>query len=425
MDKVLIVEDSRLVCALLGGSIEDKLGVKSVFAHDYLHAQKVLEKEADQFFIALVDLRLPDAKYGEVVDLLNRYEIPTVVFTGALNEEIRKQILKKGVVDYVFKKNKNDIEYLVRLVKRIRNNSLINVLVVDDSATVRLFLRRLLESHRLNVMEAASGPEAMTILRKHRDIMLAVIDYHMPDMNGVELIAEIRAFRQRDELSIIGISAQGSGEVSAMLLKAGATDFLKKPFINEEFNCRVMQNLEQVEQIAEIREASLRDYLTGLYNRRFFFQIGARFYEAAQRKGSGLILAMVDVDFFKKVNDTHGHHVGDKALIHVADVLQKNMRSGDIVARHGGEEFAILAIHVDEIEHAHETFDRLRATLEANPLEYDGLVVPLTASFGVATSLHDSFEAMLSHADELLYKAKQAGRNQVMVEHLTVDSANS
>ena len=419
MDKVLIVEDSRLVCELLSRSIRDRAGMECVVAYDMASAKIILQRESENFFIALLDLRLPDATPSQIVDLVHSYDIPTVVFTGSLDEQIREMILGKGVVDYIYKKNQTDIDYIIRLVKRIRNNRAIKVLIVDDSSVFRLFIRQLLEQHCLNVLEATSGEEALSILRSNRDIMLALVDYNMPVMDGVEFISAVRSFRSRDQLGIIGLSASGD-EVSVKLLKAGANDFLKKPFLTEELNCRVMQNLEYVEHIAEIREASLRDYLTGLYNRRFFFQVGERFFQSAKRKNTGMILAMVDIDYFKKINDTYGHQAGDEALKHVAAIFEKNMRSGDIVARYGGEEFAILACHVDEVSQAFDTFDRLRRQIEESPLDYDGQIIKMTASIGVSVELGDAFSSMVERADQLLYAAKHGGRNRVMLEQAGV-----
>ena len=416
MDKVLVVEDSRLVCKLLQETIQERVGVQVETAHDFAAARTILEERAAEFFLALLDLGLPDARFGEVVDLAHAFEIPAVVFTGSLDENVRRMVLEKGVVDYVYKKTRTDIDYIPRLVKRILNNRMIQVLVVGDLAVARLFVRRLLEVHQLNVLEATSGEEAVAILKKNRDIPLAIIDYRMPGMDGMETIAAIRAFRSREQLSIIGLSAQSAEGISPLLLKAGANDFLKKPFVNEEFYCRVMQNLEYVEQIQEIRESSLRDYLTGLYNRRFFFDMGQGIYDKAKRKNTGLVLAMVDVDKFKRINDTYGHSIGDAALKHVGKLLVENLRGGDIVARYGGEEFAILAESLDEVTNAFETFDRLRKRIAATPCQTDEGPISLSVSMGVVRNLDAHFEKMIDNADKLLYQAKNQGRNRVLLE---------
>ncbi|MDJ0835329.1 MAG: diguanylate cyclase [Acidobacteriota bacterium] len=415
MEKVLVVEDSRLVCQLLKKSIEDSLSIPVVIAHDLATAREILETGRNSFFLALLDLGLPDAPKGEIVDLVKSYGIPMVVFTSALADDARNLVMQKGVVDYVYKHNQTDVDYILRLVKRMHRNPGIEVLVVDDSPVTRQLLRRLLELQRLKVIESGGGEEAVAILKENRNIKLALIDFRMPEMDGNEMIGRIRAFRGRDQLAIIGMSAHGKGSLSAKLLKSGANDFLRKPFVNEEFQCRVMQNLETIEHIAEIREASLRDCLTGLCNRGFFFRVGSRFHEIARRRDTGMVVAMIDGDYFKRINDTYGHRAGDMVLKHLAALLKKNLRGGDIVARYGGEEFGVVASHVDG-DKIHETFDRLRQTVQDTPCETDGETIFLTVSIGIAVELGSNFEEMVDRADKMLYLAKEAGRNQVVVE---------
>ncbi|MDJ0837514.1 MAG: SpoIIE family protein phosphatase [Acidobacteriota bacterium] len=256
MNKVLIVEDSKFVAKVVKRTVEKSLGLEVEVAGTLAEAQVLLARDADRFFIAVVDLNLPDARNGEAVEEVKRYGIAPIVFTGKLDGETRSAILERGVVDYVFKSNQNEMGYLIRLIDRIRRNQFIKILIVDDSLTARMVLKNLLEIHRFQVIEAGSPARALDCLREHPDIRLATLDYHMPGMNGAELVTEIRTFRGREELAIIGISSQGAGQLSALLLKAGANDFLSKPFVNEEFYCRVMQNLEVIERNLELAEAN-------------------------------------------------------------------------------------------------------------------------------------------------------------------------
>ncbi|MDJ0806521.1 MAG: diguanylate cyclase [Gammaproteobacteria bacterium] len=409
----LVVDDSRAIMSMLCAQLHDKEGVPYESATSLQETRQLLVEKPQRFFVAVLDLNLPDAPDGEVVDLVKQYEIPIIVLTGKLDEVTREQMLQHALVDYVVKRNASEIEYVAGLVKLIQANHLRKVLLVDDSRSFRLYLRNLLMVHRYQLLEAENGRQALQLLRSHPDIQLIITDYIMPEMNGVEFIEQVRQNHGRDELAIIGFSTQDNRRISARLLKAGANDFITKPFEVEEFYCRVSQNVGAISRIREIREAATRDFLTGLCNRRHLFEVGDRYYNNAKRGNITLALAMVDADHFKKINDIHGHEVGDSALKALARILQSSLRDTDLVARFGGEEFVCLAVCADE-EAVPDTFERVRKSVEALVLPVDKGRLKLTVSIGVTTQLADSFEGMLAIADQSLYDAKQGGRNRVV-----------
>jgi diguanylate cyclase (GGDEF)-like protein len=160
-----------------------------------------------------------------------------------------------------------------------------------------------------------------------------------------------------------------------------------------------------------------RDYLTGLYNRRYFFDSGKSIFLKAKRKKTSLAVVMIDIDKFKNINDTYGHDVGDIAIQEVGVVLNKNLRSSDLLSRFGGEEFCILLedITVEDIENL---FERVREDFENNIIDVDGIKVNYTVSFGIAYGMSDSLEDMVRLADSALYNSKEHGRNQVTIKIL-------
>jgi diguanylate cyclase (GGDEF)-like protein len=232
----------------------------------------------------------------------------------------------------------------------------------------------------------------------------------------VELIHKIRETRPKEELAIIGISGAGDHVMSANFLKSGANDFMvKDTIIPEEFYCRVNQCIENNENIHAIREAAIKDFLTGLYNRRYFFEAGQQLFAAAKRQGSAIACAMVDIDFFKKVNDQYGHEAGDLALKQVAAILSRRIRSSDLAARLGGEEFCILALNMNS-DDVIPIFDLLRKAVEESPVDIGGgKEIKVTISMGVCQTRLPSLEEMLAAADAKLYEAKESGRNRVVV----------
>lgn len=414
MDKVLIVEDSKVFARILIRKIEDELFFDTAWASNFEEARYLLDENPDNnaFFVALLDLHLPDAPDGGIVDYVIAKGIPAIVFTGDVENDVRDRIWAKKVVDYVSKESPDSLDYLCGLIRRIALNKDVSILVVDDSSTVRRHLGRLLSAHQYNVHEAADSEQALVILERHPEIRMVITDYFMPGIDGVDLTRRIRRQHRKDTLSVIGISAYGNSILSARFIKNGANDYLNKPFSSEEFYCRVTQNLEMLEYIQKLREASIRDPLTGLYNRRYFFEAGQAFH-AALAAGGPATLAMLDIDHFKHVNDTYGHAMGDEVLRHVAQAMSNRFHGRDLVARLGGEEFCVLAPELHG-QAAQDVFNDLRNSIERSKIKTGQTSIGVTISIGLCDRPMTSLDAMLAAADAALYKAKNAGRNRVL-----------
>lgn len=414
MDHVLVVDDSKAINRLLSAELRElgELTVES--AESYASARALLAENPQRFLLAVLDLNLPDAPNGEVVDLARGLDVPVVVLTASLDQQLRRRMFEKQVADYEVKTRGAGIERVVELVDRLRFYREALILVVDDAASTRLYIADLLERHGYNTIQAADGPEALATLKANPSIALVVTDFYMPGMNGAELTAEIRRAYPRDELGIIGISGSDKGETSIPLLKSGANDFITRPFEVEEFYARVDQNLDMLRILGETRDAANRDFLTKLYNRRYFFAIGTTLYENARRGNLALGAAVIDLDHFKQVNDTYGHDAGDLVLVEIARALQRTVRRSDLLARFGGEEFICL-LNLKSEDEVKMAAERIRRYIEGTRIRFDGHNIPVTASIGVTTSLSDSLQGMLQIADEGVYQAKHAGRNRVAV----------
>jgi diguanylate cyclase (GGDEF)-like protein len=410
---VLVVEDSRAIRQLLCGLIDLIDDIASEAATSYADAKGVLDRGAERIFCAVLDLNLPDAPNGEIVDLVREHGIPVVVLTGSVDRRLRETMVAKQVIDYVVKGNATEIEHVASIVGRLYGNQAIQVLVVDDSVSFRAYVRGLLEHYRYHVLTAANGREALEVLDRSPDVALVITDYNMPEMNGLELVQAIRREHRREDLAVIGLSDASKKGLSALLLKTGCNDFLAKPFEVEEFFCRVTQNTNMIRYVRQIREQATRDFLTGVYNRRSLYEVGGHLYASAQRGSINLAAALVDADHFKQINDTWGHQVGDDALRRIASTMAGQLRKTDVVARYGGEEFVCLA-PIREQGDERVLFERIRAAISAIDLQVGDRPVPIAASIGVTTWLGDSIETMLKRADDALYEAKQAGRNRVM-----------
>jgi diguanylate cyclase (GGDEF)-like protein len=410
--KILVVEDSQMVMKVIRHVMNQEPTIEAVYAESFAEAKQRYEEEQDDLFAALVDLNLPDAPDGEVVDYMLDLGVPTIVLTGSFDEERREELLSKGIVDYVTKEGRYSYAYAVNMINRLRKNQDIKVLVVEDSTTSRTFICELLRRHLFQVLEAGDGVEAIKMLLQHPEVKLLITDYNMPNMDGFELVQALRGKYDKSDLIIIGLSAEGQGSLSAKFIKNGANDFLPKPFYHEEFHCRVMHNVESLELIEQIKDAANRDHLTKAYNRRYFFEVGEAMYTQAKEKGSPLAAVIIDIDHFKKINDTHGHEVGDLALKQFSDCLTENL-GRFLVARAGGEEFFALLPGLDN-EKALAFIDKLRDIVASNPVYAGSEVVPITFSAGVSNQLQGNLDEQLNVADGYLYRAKEAGRNLVV-----------
>ncbi len=416
MFHVLIAEDSKLFGSVLVRTIEKRLpDFKAHWVETYQETEELLAESNIEFFVALLDLNLPDAPQGEVVDLVLTQDIPAIVFTSDISDEARDRIWAKNVADYVFKEGEQSIDYIISLLNRLRRNQNIKVLVVDDSLFSRKIIKDLLTIHQYIIYESSDGLEALEILKNNQDIQMVITDYNMPEMDGFELTKEIRNSHGRDEVSIIGLSGEGSSMMSARFIKYGANDFINKPFLQEEFYCRISQAIEMIENVNKIKDMSNKDFLTGLYNRRFFFDSGEKLFASSKRKHTTTTIAMLDIDYFKKINDTYGHDAGDEVLRNLSKLLSTRFRETDIVARFGGEEFCLLMTSM-ESESTFKIFDDLRKSIEKNSVQVEDQTICFTVSIGVCTRHRNSLAEMIKIADLMLYNAKEQGRNRVILD---------
>lgn len=249
MANILIVEDSKLISSALQSLITKELGFTCILAKSMKEAADEILKHKAQFDVALLDLGLPDAPNGEVVDLVTKFDIASIVLTGSNVENDEEKFRKKNIVDYVIKDGSYSLEYAALLVKRIVLNQSIKILVVDDSPVVCKKMSDLLGRYKLNVLSATSAEAALEILEKNKDIKIIYIDYLMPGMNGLELTREIRKKFSKKTLSIIAISGEINKKIISKFLKYGANDFIYKGFTQEEFFSRMNLNLEILELI--------------------------------------------------------------------------------------------------------------------------------------------------------------------------------
>jgi diguanylate cyclase (GGDEF)-like protein len=415
MDNIIIVEKNRATAKIFANKINSELGLQSKIATSLHDVKNLIRDKKHEYFVAVVDMSTPNQEFDGIIDYISAKGLSSIVITGEFSDTKSDWMLSKNIVDYLIKEDSHDFGYILRTIHRVYKNQFIKVLVVDDSKILRRLIKKLLSIQNYIVIETSDGEEALAQLIKNPDIKLIITDFQMPKMNGFELTSRVRKIYHINQLAIIGISAHGSGLLSAKFLKKGANDFITKPFVNEEFNCRINQNIEILEYIEAVKRASYKDYLTGFYNRRYLFDLGNRYIQSMNGSKSQITIAMIDIDYFKSINDQYGHQAGDIVLQHVSGILSENLSDSDIICRFGGDEFCVLSTTIKP-EKVKATFEHIRKRFESGKVLIGKANIPITVSFGVATKFADSLEATINRADELLYQAKESGRNRVIMD---------
>ncbi|MCL4810659.1 MAG: diguanylate cyclase [Thermoanaerobaculia bacterium] len=295
------------------------------------------------------------------------------------------------------------------------------VLVVDDDPLSRRILEQVLLSAGCDVESAADGQEALSKVRKQRPDVV-VTDWQMPVMDGLTLCRILKGTEETRFTHVVMLSARGETEAKVTGLETGADDYLVKPVEPVELKARVRVGLRLQKALLDLaakneilEKLALTDPLTGLANRRAFEEALEAELARAGRHGRPASLLFLDLDHFKAVNDSHGHAAGDEILSGFAAVLRRGCRRGDLAARIGGEEFAVLLPMTGRVP-ATLVAERIRRATEGHALGQT-VSVPVTVSVGVASTEEgtEAFEVsrLLRRADAALYRAKAEGRNRV------------
>ncbi len=413
---VLIVDKSELLLDLLETKLKKNFDNPTVLkATTYKDSVKHILNKDSNIDVAIINLVLPGVKDCIVIDFALKKDIPVLVLLDEENEKTDNLLIEKDIIDFVVKDEKSECASAISSISRVLNNYDINVLVVDDSPLQLAMAVKLLAKLKLNITTAKDGQEALDILNSSdKKFSLVLTDYNMPIMDGMQLTKEIRKDYDKDQLGVIVLSANDQPEVPTKFLKLGANDFLTKPYSQIEVTTRINSNLEILELFEKTRDMANKDFMTGAYNRRFFFESGEAIFEKAKRSKKDLAVAMFDIDKFKNINDTYGHDVGDVVICEIVNILNDNLRESDLMARFGGEEFCVLLEHIS-LEDTQSLFEKIRDKFEKNIITIGDLEIKYTVSVGICYGLEEDLEAMIKKSDDGLYYCKNNGRNQIAI----------
>jgi len=289
------------------------------------------------------------------------------------------------------------------------------ILLVDDDPTMQEFLTNVLESAGYVVRLATSGEQAFDAVQEECPYFV-ITDWSMSPVNGIEFCRLLRKTDLPHYVYVVLLTGKSKTDDIVTGLSAGADDFITKPVSRGELLDRLQAGARVLELESRLSELARSDPLTGVLNRRTFHQLLEMEWSRSIRYRHPLSYVILDVDFFKKINDSYGHLAGDSVLKSLASLLCELCRQPDYVCRYGGEEFCILLPETD-VDGAHLWAERCRAAVAATEFSFGGHDISVTASYGVAQRNDDteSAEELLDSADRALFVAKRSGRNRVSV----------
>ncbi len=443
--RILVVDDLETNIKLLEVKLTNQY--YEVFtARNGLEALEVLNHE--KIDIILLDVMMPQMDGFETCRRIKANpktaHIPVIMVTALSDIENRVHGLNAGADDFITKPIV-DVALLARIRSYSRLKSLIdeirdkgedgiqfvesrnesnliegaNILLVDDDMAQYSFIKNTLSE--ANVIEVDLKKNIDEYLNANID--LVIVSTQLINVDGLRICVKILNNKITRNIPIVALIEEGDNEVIVKSLDLGVSDYIVSPLNKEEVRLRVKTQIRRKKFQDALKNNLLNnitlaniDSLTGLYNRYYFNTKAAAFYDRATASKEPLSLIMIDLDYFKQVNDTYGHLVGDEVLKQVAQRLKKMIRGNDVLARFGGEEFVFL-LPDTELDQAYIIAERIRKSIEAIPyvfkLEVNSLVN--TASFGVAMlRVPETVEDLINRADKVLYIAKQQGRNKVI-----------
>lgn len=289
------------------------------------------------------------------------------------------------------------------------------ILVADDDPSVRRIVGKAAKTLCDEVVAVEDGAQAWEQLQTLEDVTLIISDWMMPNLDGPELLQKVRNDLRTKTLPFLMLTARDSDDDVVESFSQGADEYVKKPFSLTELLARAKSLIKMHNMQEELRQRAMTDGMTGLLNQSSFKERLENELARSHRYGSELCLLMMDLDHFKRVNDTHGHPAGDAVLEALSEILRKAVRKADVLARYGGEEFAAL-LPSTPMDGAKILAGRILEDVRTHTFAWEDKTIPLTISVGLAQLAEkESADMFLRRADEALYDAKRSGRDRLCV----------
>ncbi|HEX14155.1 MAG: diguanylate cyclase [Desulfurella sp.] len=415
--RILICDDSSTIRAIIKKELQDYYDLEifddGIYAYDFLLKDQ-------RFDFAIIDGEMPQMGGFELLrrikEELNLIFLPVVILTANEGDYYEKQAFNLGAFDFLKKPFKQG--QLLRYLLDYFNEELTegSVLVIEDSTIQNETICQQLRLKNMQPISANNAVEAMRYLLSGIDIDVILMDIFLPQYTGYDLISILKSDERFSFIPIVGLTAFKEKDILSEILNLGADDFIYKPYNINEFFSRVRANIRISKLIKKLKETSEKDYLTGIYNRRTFFHFLENLTALSVRENKPLSFVILDIDYFKKINDTYGHDIGDFVLKKLAEIVLKMTRRADVFGRYGGEEFC-LALPNTDLYGACLLANKIRSTISQTIMtfnKYKTISFSITISAGVAEFTKGmEIDTLVKIADKNLYLAKENGRNRV------------
>lgn len=285
------------------------------------------------------------------------------------------------------------------------------ILAVDDMKENLDIILDILSTY--DVIIARNAKVALKILEEENKISLILLDIVMPEMDGIEMCEIIRSQASTKDIPVIFTTSQTDEDSIAQAYEAGANDYVCKPLKRRDVLARVNTQLKLKKTIEDLEFLASRDTMTGIYNRRKFFELATALYEESEEI---FFVATIDIDFFKKVNDIFGHDAGDFVIKRITKIISDLLPSNSIFARIGGEEFIVIISKEEDKENIISLFENIRNQIFIENINYNGNIINSTVSIGIVkrTDNDKTIDDIIKESDLALYEAKNCGRNKVI-----------
>ena len=374
-----------------------------------------------------IDLIMTAMELGELggIDLVKKLNdsiyknIPVVTITSNDSLDLRKEMFSLGVIDYIPKnieeeRLKNYVEKIIKEDISYKELKDMKVAVLDDSNVELRMIRAVFELYEINNVDYYTHPN--DLLKSETEYQVYLIDIILPDHSGDQIIYDLR--KKFNKSIIIAISGIDHYKTISNIFSSGADDYIMKPFNKSiliarlKAHVRTLLLLQEIEEKnRELEEMVIKDSLTDLCNHNYIYERLDYETKKAKRYKSKLSVVMFDIDYFKHINDTYGHQVGDEVLIAVSSLMKSNFREVDIIGRYGGEEFVVIFPET-ALEDAYVAADKIRSLVEN--LKFDQKDLQVKISGGVVEYNCDDPLELINKVDSLLYNAKNSGRNKIV-----------
>lgn len=435
---IMVVDDSATIRKIMQRELS-KADYEVILAKNGMEALAMLEWADPPPDLITLDIDMPKMSGFELCERIRagaetgderkqRLAQTPMIFVSA-NDTVdnRERGYSLEVIDFIGKpfppgKVLNTINNILNSQEQFSG---MNALIVEDSPFIQRIVRNILARHGLQIHEVSDGEEALEMVKSlNFAIDIIITDYIMPGMSGEELCRTLRSLEVLEQVPIFFISSVEDKETVLGFFKVGASDYLPKPFIEEEFRARIVTHLRNRKYVKELellnnklKYQANHDSLTGIHNRGYFTRKLAPSFAHCKHINEELCCIIIDLDYFKRINDGYGHAFGDLVLTEFSQILKNERRPTDIIARYGGEEFVLLMPNTS-LNDCLAIAESLRKKAEGYIYRNQETELQITISGGVA-SLQDhqpeNQDKLLIMADEALYKAKEKGRNRVEV----------